>query len=49
MVGGRREEIIDVTDDVEGMDDVDIGDYLNECALDFMNNTVDFGYEVLDD
>ncbi len=48
MVGGRREEIVDVSDDVEGMDEEDLEDYLNQCATDFMNNIIDFGFEVLD-
>jgi len=48
MVGGRREEIVDVSDDVKGMSANDIEDYLNEYALDFMNNTINYGYEVLE-
>ncbi len=49
MCGGRREEILDVSGDVEGMSEGDLEDYLNQCASDFMSNYIDYGYEVLDD
>lgn len=49
MVGGRREEIIDIPDsEVEHMDGEEYEKYLHELATDFMNNHIDFGFEVLD-
>jgi hypothetical protein len=49
LVGSKREDTIEVTDDeVEGMGGCEVEEYLDQCALDFMNNHVDFGFEVLD-
>jgi hypothetical protein len=49
MVGGKREEVIEVTDEeVEDMGSEERENYLEQLAIDFMNNHIDFGFEVLD-
>ena len=50
--GGDRENIIEVNEDeveVEGMSENDREDYFTECASDWVNNIIDYGFEVLDD
>jgi len=49
MCGGKRDEVIEVTDsEVEGMNEEEREEYLVQCAYDFMNNHIDYGFEVLD-
>ena len=49
MVGGRREEIMEIPDsEVEGMDEDQLDEHLSMYALDFMWNYVDCGHEVLE-
>jgi hypothetical protein len=50
MSGGKIEEIIDIPDEeADDMNGVEYEEYLDQLSRDFMNNHVDFGYEVLDD
>ena len=50
MCNGKVQEVMEVPDDeVEDMDEKEREEYLSQCAYDFMNNHVDFGFEVLDD
>ena len=49
MVGGRREEIMDLSDEgLEFMEEEEREEYLDQLATDFMNNIIDYGYEVLE-
>jgi len=46
---GKREETMDIPDDeVEDLDEEGLEEYLDDLAVGFMNNHIDFGFEVLD-
>jgi len=50
MVHGRHEEVIEIDEsEMEYMNEEEREAYLHELSTDFMNNIIDYGFEVLDD